>query len=427
MTATEATLLMLMPFLLAASAFFSGCETALFGLSEHERTLLARRSPLSARAADALLLHPRMLLITILLGNMAVNVLFLVMASVLALHAATPTLRATFTLAPLLAVILLGEVTPKLIATSQRVRWCAVFLPALQAIHRVIAPIRVALSVFVVEPAARLAGSPPVPELSADELGELLEISAAEGEIDPAEAELLDDVVELSALRAREIMTPRTHLQTIALDATRDEIMAIARDTPFTQIPIHDGAPDRTVVGVLDLRDYFAHPEDSSDPASVKEIMAPPLFIPEQARLDRLLTEFQRRGRLAAVVVDEYGGIAGFVTFGDIAHRLAIGLEHETSSFQEAGRPRIERIGPARWRVPGRLSVHDLVGVFGPTGRGIAGSVAGLLNAELGRIARPGDCVRVGFVDLVVESVRGRAVDQVIVSLVAPTGDGGSS
>ena len=178
MSATDVTLLLVLPGLLLASAFFSGSETALFGLSEHERAALASRSPLSGRAASALLHQPRMLLITILLGNMVVNVLFFVIASVLTLRADDVILKTVFSVAPLLAVILFGEVTPKLVATGRRVSWCAVFAPPLLALHRIIAPIRLALNALVVEPAARLAGAQEPVALSADDLGELLEISA---------------------------------------------------------------------------------------------------------------------------------------------------------------------------------------------------------------------------------------------------------
>lgn len=415
MTGTELTLLGIMPGLLVASAFFSGSETALFGLTEHERAELERRTPLSGRAATAMLSQPRMLLITILLGNMVVNVLFFVMASVLTLHATSALMTTVYSVAPLLAVILFGEVTPKLVATSRRVVWCAVFAPPLLALHRIIGPIRHLLNLFVVEPASRLSGATEPVALSAAELGELLEISATEGEIDPIEAELLDDVVELSSLRVRDIMTPRVDVRWIRLGAPRSEIEAIVRETGLTRFPVCEQSIDSGVVGILDVRTYLASADDS--PALVRRLMAEPLFIPEQARLDQLLAQFQGRQRLMAIAVDEYGGVAGVVSFGDVAKRMAQGLESETSGFGDGPARDFERIGEVKWRIPGRLSVHDLVQAFGPTDRPIAGAVAGLINAELGRIAEPGDIVRVGNVTLEVESMSGRAIESVIVSL----------
>lgn len=417
MTATEITLLGVMPCLLAGSAFFSGSETALFSLSEAERAQLERTSPLSGRAAAALMSNQRMLLITILLGNMVVNVLFFVMASVLVLHADTAIMQAAYTLGPLLAVILFGEVTPKLIATGQRVRWCAVFAPALLALHRLITPVRILLNSVVVTPAARLAGAVEPPALSAEELGELLELSAREGTINPIEAELLDDVIELSSLRVYDIMTPRVDLVWVDVHSDRAAVEQIARQAPHSRLPVCDGSPDRGVIGVLDLRKYLSRKPDSP-PLPIRSVMEKPLFVPEQARLDQLLALFKSHSSLTAIPVDEYGGVAGIVAFRDIARRMAQSFERDESGFGDARRPEIERIDGERWRVSGRLSVHDLIEAFGPTGRRPGGAVAGLINAELGRIAAPGDRVRLGNVELAVETMRGRAIDTVIVSLI---------
>lgn len=420
MTATEVTLLAVMSGLLALSAFFSGSETALFSLSEAEQAQLERMSPLSGRAAAALMSNQRMLLITILLCNMVVNTLIFVMASVLALHADTALTQATYSAGPLLAVILLGEVGPKLVAAGQRVRWCTIFAPPLLALHRIIAPVRVALNALVVTPAARLAGAVEPAALSADELGELLELSAREGSINTTEAELLDDVIELSSLRVYDIMTPRVDLVWVDVKSNRATIEATAQRAPHTRLPVCDGSLDQGVVGVLDLRRYLSLPTDRPAPP-IRTMMEPPLFVPEQARLDQLLALFTSQNILVAIVVNEYGGVAGLVTFGDIAHRMSQSLEVEESGFGESRHPGIERISEARWRVPGRMSVHDLIEAFGPTGRRPGGAVAGLVNAELGRIAQPGDRVRVGNVELEVESMRGRAIDTVIVSLVDPS------
>ncbi len=423
MTATELTLLLIMPGLLVASAFFSGSETALFGLTEHERAELSRRAPLSGRAAASLLRDPRMLLITILLGNMVVNVLFFVMASVLTLHAKSAVMTTVYSIGPLLAVILFGEVTPKLVATSERVSWCALLAPLLLGLHRLIAPIRVLLNALVVEPAARLSGATEPVALSAAELGELLEISAREGEIDPIEAELLDDVVELSSLRVRDIMTPRVDVHWIRLGAKRKDVEQLARETGLTRFPICEQSIDSGVVGVLDLRLYLSSADTST--RLVRRLMVDPLFIPEQARLDQLLSQFQGRNRLMAIAVDEYGGVAGIVTFGDVAKRMAQGLEFDVSGFGDGPARDFEQLDDSRWRISGRLSVHDLVEAFGPTDRPVAGAVAGLINAELGRIAEPGDVVRVGNVTLEVETVQGRAIQSVIVSL-ASSAEGGA-
>ena len=425
MTATEGTLLTLLPVLLVASAFFSGSETALFGLMAHERAGLAQQSPRGARAVEALLRQPRMLLITILLGNMVANMLFFVMASVLVLGASTGTERAIYSVATLLAVILLGEIAPKLIAASRRARWCALFAAPLLILHRLIAPVRLAVNALVVEPASRLVGASASEPLSVEELGELLEISAREGAIDPVEAELLDDVVELGALRVRDVMTPRVRVRWIDADAGREELVRAARQWGVLRLPVAQGSLDHGVLGVVDVPGALGRLSVGPD-LSARDLMDPPIFVPDQARLDQLLEQLRGRRRLVAIAVDEFGSVAGLVTFHDIAERMGRSLatdDADANAGAEADDLRIERLGPARWRVHGRLCVRDLAEAVGPTGRASAGSVAGVIQLHLGRLARPGDRVRVGGLMFEVESVRGRAIETVLVSLGDDEGD----
>ena len=162
-----AMLLMLaaLPVLLALSGFFSGSETALFGLTETERMGLRRGESLAGRAADALLADHRMLLITVLVGNMTVNVLYFVITSVLLMKievgvAGGVVLAATF----LVLIILLGEVAPKLLANSRRARFAVLVAPPLLTVHRLIGPLRILLNRLVVAPLSRLtapAHAPP--------------------------------------------------------------------------------------------------------------------------------------------------------------------------------------------------------------------------------------------------------------------------
>ncbi|RMH23961.1 MAG: HlyC/CorC family transporter [Planctomycetota bacterium] len=417
MTAADAILAAVMPGLLVASAFFSGSETALFGLTADERGRLRAGRPAAARAVARLLASPRMLLITILLGNMVVNVVYFVIASVLALRAESVAMRAVWSVAPLLMIILLGEVTPKLLAAADRVRWCALFAPALHAAHRAIAPVRVVVNAAVIEPGSRLTGGARPPALAPEELAELLEHSAREGEIDPVEAEILDDVVELGALRVRDIMTPRVDLRWVDEGADAQAVRAAIRQAGVSRLPVCPGSIDRGVVGVIDSA--LALPRLAADPGRrAADVMGPALFVPEQARLDQLLERLREGDRLMAIAVDEHGAVAGVVTFHDVAARIGRLLERDESGLTDAGPPEIERLGPDVWRVPGRLSVRDLLDAFDPASPRGPGAVAGLVHSLLGRIARPGDRVRFGPIELEVERMRGRAVESVIVRLI---------
>src|SRR5690242_17955803 len=132
-----------MPVLIALSAFFSGSETALFGMSETERMNIRRSGSLPARAVETLLADRRSLLITILLGNMTVNTLFFVISSVLMMRSGSGVAGELIAgLVTLLTIVLFGEMLPKLIGSARRVTVAKLIAPPMLTFHRLIGPLR---------------------------------------------------------------------------------------------------------------------------------------------------------------------------------------------------------------------------------------------------------------------------------------------
>ena len=174
-------MLLLLALLLVASGFFSGSETALFSLSRHQRARCAQSNALVPRTILTLLAETRGLLITLLLGNMTINVLYFVVSSVLLIKVSEMDrvgggVMAGLTVVPLLAIILLGEVMPKLVASRLPDRFARVIALPMLAVHRVLSPIRVSSSVLVITPLSRLLAPPvPSPDLSPEELDAMLD------------------------------------------------------------------------------------------------------------------------------------------------------------------------------------------------------------------------------------------------------------
>ncbi len=435
--AVTLSMLLSLPVLLLFSAFFSGSETALFSLTRHQRAQLARSTAVTGVTITTLLAETRMLLITLLLGNMTVNVLYFAIASMAAIRLATPpegsglepqpTGAAAVTLGSLLAVILLGEVLPKLIASRLTLGWARVASLPLMIFHRVIAPIRVVSSRLIITPLARLIAPSAAPAaLSASELEHLLELSQNHGVIDAGEERLLQQVLELSQLKVRDLMVPRVDMRAHRLDADPAELVDLIRQTRLRTIPVYDGDLDN-VVGTIASRDAVLAPP--ATPAEVRKLVRPPRFVPELQRADRLLTELRRLGVTVCIVVDEYGGTSGLVTIED-------GVEHVVGdiagSFETDGQPRVEPLGGGRYRVDAGLSVHEWAGVFGrdPQVEGVAAlqavsTVAGLVMAMLGRVPRVGDAVRVGNVSITVDRMRDASRIETVVIAVKPM-DGGT-
>lgn len=411
-------LLFILALAAALSAAFSGSETALFGLRAHERNGLASGHDPISRAAAALLADPRMLLITLLLGNMTMNVLYFVVSSVLILRIDSTTAgqaEAVVASALLLAyIILVGEVMPKLVAARHCLRWVRAIAVPLLALHGSLAPVRLPLNRFIIEPLIRLGPSPGRRlAISHDELDSLLEVSRDAGVIDRDEFELLSDVVRLSRQTTRDVMTPRVRMAAVSVDADREEVrehfrvwherLATARGpaeaaglSPVARLPVYEGTLD-CVVGVLNLRRFFL-----DERLTVRTAMEPATFIPELATLDRLLDHFRRTRSRVALVVDEFGQTTGMASLDDVMSEL-YGRSAEHASASGA----IMRTGLGRWRVDGDLNIHDFADAFeidleSPR----VSTVAGLVSQELQRVPKVGDSFVLGRHRLTVAGVR---------------------
>jgi putative hemolysin len=219
----------------------------------------------------------------------------------------------------LLLLILLGEVTPKLVANTRRTGFAGVTAPLLLTFHQAIAPLRIVLDRLVVGPLSRLtspAGRPP--ELNEHELSALLDVSSTGGVIDDQEQQILQDVISLSQLKVRDVMTPRVRVAAVPIEATWEQVRDLAEKTRLTKFPVYEENIDH-IIGLLPVRRFLLEPPHR---AAIKRLLTPAHYVPESARLDQLLDRFRETNTQLAVVVDEYGGTAGVVAAEDVVEEL---------------------------------------------------------------------------------------------------------
>lgn len=423
-------MLLALPLLIVASGFFSGSETALFSLTRRQRADLAmvKGGSVAAATVTRLLGETRPLLITLLLGNMTINVLFFVLSSMLLMRLgetwARPTpgqaaLLAAAALAPLLSIILLGEVLPKLVAARLSVGWSRWVAVPMMVVHRVLAPVRIAGAVLVITPLARLiAPREATPELSSDELEAMLDASQRTGVIDADEERILQEVLELSQLKVRDLMVPRVDIEAHHLADGPDALLALIRRTRLRHIPVYRDDLD-TIEGVIHSREALLHPPGSG--LELNALVRPITFVPEQQRADQLLRDLQRTGGAFAIVVDEYGGTAGLIAIEDVIEHMVGGLP---TSYEQGHEPRVEHLPDGRWRVEADLAIHDWHEVIGKD-RALGGAaehadvstVGGLVMSRLGRLPAVGDAIQISNVRFTVEAMDGRRIDAVMIEL----------
>jgi putative hemolysin len=406
-------LLLSLPILLIFSGFFSGSETALFGLSQHQRMTLRKRGTLAGHAVDALLADRRMLLITVLLGNTVVNVMYFVISSVLMMRSAVPAAgEAAMAVVFLLAIVLLGEIAPKVLAAAQRRAFAAFIAPPLLTLHRTIAPLRAVLAHGVIAPLTRLAAPHQPPMMLGDEeLRSLVEVSQREGVIDTEEHRILGEVLKMRRLKVRDVMTPRVRMAALPRGARREDVLTLIRETRLTKVPVHDGDLDH-ILGILHVKRYIM--DKAATAVTDRAVMTPAHFVPDLITLDQLLDQLRRFGAQSAIVVDEYGGTEGIVSVEDVVEELVGDIVGPDDEATEP--PRL--IGIGTWRVSGDMSVHEWAEAFDVTLEETrVATLGGLITERLGRAPEPGDALQIRPVRLEVQSTEQSRVVSVIVRL----------
>ncbi len=409
-------LVLLMSGLLVCSAAASGSETAMFGLTHGERVALRRQAPKAARIIDELLDKPRRLLICVLLLNMVVNVLYFAAAALLLQTTRSPLWGVLAAVVPLVLIIMFGEVLAKLLADTFRTRWARIAAPVLLSVSIALGNLLMALDSLIVAPLARLFlhDTKHQTQDHTDVRG-LIRAGAEHGAIDDHEQDLLEGVVGLSTVRARAAMTPRMDLPIASETMPLDELIELAHTSNSHRLPVLD---DRgtTIARILDVKATLAtgHP-----------VLEKPIYVPENARVDRVLDQLRESKARTAVCVDEHGDSTGLLEPAALMRGI-VGLSVEYGRSDGDG---IIMVSLGCWSVPGRVPIAEVARLF--TERSFAdfafppeaATIAGAVVTTLGRIAEPGDAVDFGPIHAEVESVSGRTIERVLVRLGESTAD----
>ncbi|QBJ95000.1 HlyC/CorC family transporter [Rhodococcus sp. ABRD24] len=231
------------------------------------------------------------------------------------------------------------------------------------------------------------------PFASEIELRELVDMAQERGVVADEERRMIQSVFELGDTSAREVMVPRPEMVWIEADKTAGQATSLAVRSGHSRIPVVGENVD-DVLGVVYLKDlvqqtYYA--SDGGRSVTVGEVMRPAVFVPDSKPLDSLLAEMQRDRNHMAVLVDEYGGIAGLVTIEDVIEEIVgeIADEYDTGET-----PPVEDLGDGTFRVSARLPVEDLGELFDiEIDNDEVETVGGLLGYELGRVPLPGSQV----------------------------------
>ena len=395
--------LSILALLLVGSAFFSGSETALFSLSRLDLQKLRRERHRHTETLHALLDQPRRLIISILCGNELVNIaaaanMTAILVSLYGVERAG--LISVLVMVPLL--LLFGEVTPKTISVSDPVRVSAGVVATPMSIWvRIITPLVWLIRGIADRITTLVVGEEKAAEniLQLDEFRTLVEEVAREGELNATERALIYNLLEAGDTEVVEIMTPRTRTAFLNADMTVAEMIELFRSYRHPRVPVFRAHRDN-LVGFMHAEDILRLVLDGADLASLDldDIMHPPVVVPLTKKVDEMFDFFTANNARAAAVLNEFGGVEGFVTMKDVL-TFIFGQVSEDVEGQELYQERDEDT----YEVAGDMKLTDFNNLsnFGIEDPRMT-TIGGVAFRHLDRLPRVGDSISIEGISIIV-------------------------
>jgi putative hemolysin len=293
-------------------------------------------------------------------------------------------------------VIVAMQFLPSVLLARGSGRWIAPLVPVVRVFLWIIWPVQAILELGISvlhlsEEAESEAGGTGQPEQQA--LEALFEAAAEEGILEKDEARLIEQVVEFRDKRVREVMTPRPDVVAIPASATLEQLRHLLVQTKYSRLPVYEKSLDE-IVGIVVARDILQVLEREAPHRTVRELTRPALFVPETKLGSELLKEMQRKNQQLAIVIDEYGLVAGVVTVEDLVEEIV----GEIGEEDRAPSPDIVRESPSSLVLRGSVPVEKLQELFGieiheASGNTGAATLAGLLNNISGHVPVTGETI----------------------------------
>jgi CBS domain containing-hemolysin-like protein len=316
--------------------------------------------------------------------------------------------------------VVFGELTPKGLALNHpeiMARWLA---PPLLAFAWLATPFTYVLNKSS-QMVMRLLGEKPAGTEEAvhspEEIRLLVEQSQEGGQMQARDADLIDAVFEFSEKNAREVMTPRTELIALPVEATLSEVLGVVQESGLSRYPVYDESIDN-IIGVVLAKDLLKllAPRANTDAFDLPSIMRPVHVIPGSREVEEVLADFKRLKEHMAIVLDEYGGTAGVVTMEDLLEEIVGEIldEYDTPEDEEA--PLHTRAGETM--VPGSTHIGEMNEHFGlSVPDEDYHTIGGYVFGVLGRLPVVGDKVVAGGAIFIVREMEGRRIESLSVDL----------
>lgn len=308
--------------LIVLSAFFSSTETAYSCANQIKlRTLASSGSKRAQRTLELAENKFDKLISTILVGNNIVNITSATLATIFfakVITAGSVDSSLVSTIVMTVAVLIFGEISPKLIAKAAPEKIAMAFYWPITFFYYVLYPFNLLFSgwKWLLAKIFRFKGEDVITE---DEIMTIVEEAEEDGTLKKEETNLIRSVIEFDDLEVADILVPRVNIVAVSKNASMEHIKKVFASEGYSRIVVYEGTID-TIVGTIHEKDFFN--AYFNDKKKTEQFMQPPLFTTEHVKISALLRQLQKQKTHLAVVLDEYGGTLGLVTLEDILEEL---------------------------------------------------------------------------------------------------------
>ncbi|MBI2910473.1 MAG: HlyC/CorC family transporter [Chloroflexi bacterium] len=397
-------------------AFFTSSEVNLISVSRMRVRHLAEQGNRSAQAVLRVIGNEENFFATVVLGQDLFIILATAASTALAItlvgEGAVPLATAVMTV----VVLLFGEMLPKVAAMQRREAFALVVARPMEFTMTVMRPLTAVFAALSRLVTRVVRGSRvEEPSVTEGELRMLVDIGEAEGTVEEAAAEIIQNVFDFGTRTAREVMLPRPQIIEVEQDTPLPDFLNLFLQSPHSRYPVFEESIDN-IVGILSIREIFqsyARGELRED-ETIRRFVLPAYFVPETKRISDLLKELQETGNLMVIVVDEFGGTAGLVTLDQLVEEIVGQVQTEAAGARE-----IQVIDEKTREIDGSMRIEEAneeLGLNLP--KGAYETVAGFILSDLGRIPKQGEQLKYADLKFVVAEMKGLKIERILVSKV---------
>ena len=376
---------------LVLSAFFSSSEAAFLSFQKTRLSHLVNTNVPGAKRVSEMIANMERLLSTILLGNNLVNVAFSAIITILSVEllGGGPLAVGFATLLGTILLLIFGEIIPKSVAIRESEKLSFLYARPLKSLEIALFPAILFLQ-WLSNITQNLLGRNDSEEtVTEGEILSMIDIGEAEGTVEPAEAEMLENVFRFGDQQVREVMTPRPEIVSIERGINLQELLQIYAENTHTRFPVHKESRD-DIVGIISAKDILRAlaTRGVQENESVTDIVRDVYFVPETKPVSELFEELRRTGHQMAICLDEYGGIAGLVTIKRLTEVIVGKVGEEGESPEEE----YSNIRPNLFQIEGGMDIgeaNEEMELNLPEGD--YETIAGFVLSQLGEIPSVGD------------------------------------